>query len=112
MDNSAGSARVVLEQLLKRLEPIVGSVSRGDFGFWVGDPEGEAKHRERSQNGWYRLATAVLGARDALASGNPEKIVMAALICPTFERDGIKQIAVNAQKQAISDAEAKKRRNG
>lgn len=105
--------RVILSKLIERLEPIVGEVSEADFGVWPDSPEEVKLDRDRSLSGWYFFAEALLEARAALRSGDASKMAKAALICPTFERNGLQEAARHAERAKRSTggrATAEKRR--
>lgn len=108
---SLDAARTVLRLMIERLEPIVGKASHGDFAYWAGDTSGEALMNQRQEGGWLLFAEAYLEAKEALASGDAERIMFAALICPGFERDALKRAATQNVKKTAA-AETEKRRSG
>jgi hypothetical protein len=79
--------RTVLQLLVERLEPEVRGISRLNFSAWVGSDE-EASLVSNLRSGKLHLAEAVLHAKAALSSGDPDRIAFAALVCATFERTG------------------------
>ncbi len=95
--------RIILTKLIERLEPIVGKVSKGDFGVWADNPEEVKLYRDRSLSGWYSYARALLDARAALQSGDAARMAEAALICPTFEAKGRQEAARHAERVKRSD---------
>lgn len=78
--------RVILEALVRRLEPIVGGLTSNDVaGAWENEEEAlQALVAE----GKGHLFEALVMAREALASGDEAEMNEAALICPTFVRTG------------------------
>lgn len=77
--------RVVLELLLERLEPEVGTITRANFLLKDGKPW---QTNELLLSGKLHLAEAVLRARAALTSNDESRIVSAAIHCASFERTG------------------------
>ena len=80
------SARAVLERIVSRLEPMERELSFVP-GYWVGG-KAEAAARQRLANGLYFLRIALRDARDALASDDPENIIISAINCQTAFGDG------------------------
>lgn len=78
--------RIILERLVERLERKVGSVTDADFCAFEGREEGDLAEQAKSGN--LHLAQALMTAKEALASGDDDKIMEAALICPSLERTG------------------------
>ena len=72
--------RAILLALIERLEPEVGPCSLADLSMY-GDHEVLPRPLA-----WYMLARALLGAREALESGDEEQIRKAATACQSFER--------------------------
>jgi hypothetical protein len=90
--------RIVLEVVVKRLEDPalqLGNVSRGQFSAWEGQ---EDPLQKRWAHGRGHLAHALRMARSALSTQDPTSINEAALICPGYEREGLKRIAVQPQR--------------
>jgi hypothetical protein len=96
--------RIILRQLIERIEATIGNASPADFCAWEGKEE-EAALGERATAGRLHLANAASLARDALASGDEKDIVDAALICPTLERKGLEMSALYSE-------QAKRRKGG
>jgi len=72
--------KIILEHIILRLAPEVGDIKASDYGYWEGELPVAA---------WrLHLATALTTARQALASGDHDQIIDAALICPSVERTG------------------------
>jgi len=87
--------KIVLEHIIRRLQPEVGDIKNTDYSFW----EDEAR-----VPGWrLHLATALQTAEEALASGNHDEIIAAALTCPAHERTGrslqTKQMRIERQRK-------------
>jgi hypothetical protein len=78
--------RAILEALVARLAPEVGDVEDWHFSYWGDDTPDTTREYELS--GKVHLARALAGARDALASDDPDSLAFAALIFPTYERTG------------------------
>ncbi len=72
--------KIVLELIVRRLQQDVGDIKITDYSYWDG---------ETPMPSWrLHLATALETAKQALASASPEKMIAAALTCPTHERTG------------------------
>jgi hypothetical protein len=85
--------RIVLEELIKRLEDpalALGNVSVGQFSAWGGQEDALVK---RWSGGRGFLAQALHHARRALATDDPVQINAAALIWPSSEREGMQRLA-------------------
>ena len=75
--------RIILRRLIGRLEPKVGHIRPEDFSRWEGEDAPASP-----ENGELHLAEALIEAKEALASRDPGKMIEAALVLPTFERQG------------------------
>jgi hypothetical protein len=79
-------SRIILQLLIERLAPVVGTVSSGFSSAWEG---GGSALNERTAGGRGHVAQAVLLARRALASGDDEILHATAVHCLVLERTGL-----------------------
>jgi hypothetical protein len=85
----------ILQALIERVTPQVGDICDLGFGYWEGSPQ-QAIVEDLGRSGRLHLTHALTKARAAIESGDPEKVVFAALICPTYERAGLQLAAQHA----------------
>jgi hypothetical protein len=97
--------RIILRELIGRLEKGVGPVDQGFFSSWEGDEE---KLAARASAGKVHFAQALLYAREALSGDDEEEIRIAAKICGLLERTG-KELAETAIKKQCRSAGGKTR---
>jgi hypothetical protein len=83
-----------LRSLIERIESKIGPVSIGDVA-WHGDRPPEP---DKLASGWYRLAFAVVMARDALPRGDERQISVEAALCQALEREA-EAIAVRSRQR-------------
>jgi hypothetical protein len=103
--------RIILEHVVKRLEDPelgLGRVGPGQFSAWAGK---EPALREKWAEGRGHLAWGLRIARQALASGDSDRIRLAALLCPTYERDGMARRAA-AEREGMARSVAAPRKRG
>jgi hypothetical protein len=101
--------RMVLQAIVKRLEPMVGNATQRDFH--LAQDGAEALIKERCASGWLPLAQAYLDACDALASDDPDQIAAAAYLCKELETNGL-NMAHNHRADLVAKAAKTRQKNG
>jgi hypothetical protein len=84
--------RILLEHLIARVEPRIRDVSR----------RLKNTSRDIALSGRGHWWTAVHNAKEALASKDPERIKLAAQLCPTYERTGNELAQVHSRKMTAT----------
>ena len=87
IDHCVDFARLVLERIVHRLEPMEQELSFST-SYWVGDKEAEEKLQQRMATGLLFLRNALRGACRALVGDDPEDVIISALECQTMFGDG------------------------